>query len=142
MTISSNQMERSLEQLTQGLAGLDISQPPPSVLMPVGGARPKVAPLSKRAEGEVEAESGHGQSEETTLPQVSQRETWLPHFTALLTDGVCCLQAVAAATPEPTVVGAGEEPDLEGERDWPETAEPPEVVGGAEMGRVRTLFLY
>lgn len=69
-------MERTLDQLTQGLAGLDISQIP-ATSTPVGGARPKVR-LSPEVtgEGEVKVESRaakpeQSQSADSTLPQVS-----------------------------------------------------------------------
>ncbi|TDH11066.1 hypothetical protein EPR50_G00081610 [Perca flavescens] len=67
--------ERGLEQLTQGLAGLDISQAnrTSATSTPVGGARPKVR-LILTCEGEVKAEPGEmtpeqSQSAESTLPQ-------------------------------------------------------------------------
>ncbi|KAM4562545.1 histone deacetylase 6 [Odontesthes bonariensis] len=65
---SSNQTERSLEQLTHGLASLDITQtstnqPPSAKSTPVGGARPKVRVSSERAE------SADSQSAESAPPQ-------------------------------------------------------------------------
>lgn len=73
--------ERSLEQLTQGLASLDISQTSgshsPDTSVSVGGARPKVrlSPEKVTCEGEVEAgpdgvTSEQSQSAETLQPQV------------------------------------------------------------------------
>lgn len=58
----SNQAEAGLEQLTQGLAGLDIGQTSahtPSTSTPVGGARPKVrlGPDKLSSESDVKAES-------------------------------------------------------------------------------------
>lgn len=58
----SNQAEAGLEQLTQGLAGLDISQTSahtPVTSTPVGGARPKVRPGPDKLSSEsgVKAES-------------------------------------------------------------------------------------
>uniref|UniRef100_A0A672IMB2 Protein deacetylase HDAC6 n=1 Tax=Salarias fasciatus TaxID=181472 RepID=A0A672IMB2_SALFA len=67
---------QSLDQLTQGLAGLDISQlsasDVPVTSTPVGGARPKI-----RLGPEVKVESGYitselSQSDESTLPQVKE----------------------------------------------------------------------
>lgn len=77
---SSNQTERGLEQLTQGLAGLDISQTSanqtPATSTPVGGARPKIR-LSTEVTCEVKAEPKvtpeQSQSAESTEPQVSSR---------------------------------------------------------------------
>lgn len=59
----SNQAEAGLEQLTQGLAGLDISQTRvgnPVTSTPVGGARPKVRHSleNPHPDREVGAESG------------------------------------------------------------------------------------
>lgn len=59
----SNQTEAGLEQLTQGLAGLDISQARvgnPVTSTPVGGARPKVRHSleNPHPDREVGAESG------------------------------------------------------------------------------------
>lgn len=81
---SSNQTERSLEQLTQGLASLDISQTSayhtPATSTPVGGARPKIrlSPEKVTCEGAVKVESDEvtpekSQSAENTQPQVSRR---------------------------------------------------------------------
>lgn len=56
----SNQAEAGLEQLTQGLAGLDIGQThTPSTSTPVGGARLKVrlGPDKLSSESDVKAES-------------------------------------------------------------------------------------
>lgn len=58
----SNQTEAGLEQLTQGLAGLDIGQTSahtPGTSTPVGGARPKVhlGPDKLSSESDVKAES-------------------------------------------------------------------------------------
>lgn len=58
----SNQAEAGLEQLTQGLAGLDISQTSAHTSVtstPVGGARPKVrlGPDKLSSESDVKAES-------------------------------------------------------------------------------------
>lgn len=80
LLLLSNQTERGLEQLTQGLAGLDISQTSgghtPATSTAVGGARPKVrlSPEKVTCEGEVKAESEEvtpeqSQSAESTLPQ-------------------------------------------------------------------------
>lgn len=59
---SSNQTEAGLDQLTQGLAGLDISQTStknPVTSTPVGGARPKVRHSleNHQSDRDVEAES-------------------------------------------------------------------------------------
>ncbi|XP_035500173.2 histone deacetylase 6 [Scophthalmus maximus] len=72
--------DHSLDQLTQGLAGLDISQisagHTPVTSTPVGGARSKVRPSQEvtSGEGEVKAESSvaiceHSQSADNKLPQ-------------------------------------------------------------------------
>lgn len=54
------QMDRSVVQLMQGLASLDISQTSashtPTLSTPVGGARPKVRPRPEEVSGEVNAE--------------------------------------------------------------------------------------
>ncbi|XP_051282639.1 histone deacetylase 6 isoform X2 [Dicentrarchus labrax] len=81
--------QRSLEQLTQGLASLDISQisAAPTASTPVGGARPKVrlSPEKVACEGEVKEESPEqSQSAESTAPPT---------------------QAVAAATSESVAAG-------------------------------------
>ncbi|XP_031735552.1 histone deacetylase 6-like, partial [Anarrhichthys ocellatus] len=103
--------ETSLEQLTQGLAGLDISQTSadhtPATSNEVGGARPKV----RLGEEEVTCKGTpeQSQSAESTLLQP---------------------QAVAVAVPESVApgdeaaVGAGAEPETEGACGWskPETS--------------------
>ncbi|KAM6924434.1 histone deacetylase 6 [Xenentodon cancila] len=108
--------ECSLEQLTQGLAGLDISQTsadqlPPATSTPVGGARPKIRPQFERVEGEVKAELGDSQSADSTLPKVSQRPH-LCHAHTCDSDGICHSQAVTIATPEPAKAEAV--PETEG----------------------------
>lgn len=106
--------EHGLEQLTQGLASLDISQTSanhtPATSTVVGGARPKVrlSPEKVTCKDEVKAESGEvtpeqSQSAESTLQQP---------------------QAVAVATPESVAPGddaaggAGAEPETEGACGW------------------------
>lgn len=81
---SSNQADRSLEQLTQGLASLDISHTlsnhTPATSTPVGGARPKVRLSEEKVtcEVEVKAESSEvtpeqSQSAESMQSQVSDQ---------------------------------------------------------------------
>lgn len=90
LLFSSNQTERSLEQLTQGLASLDISQTStnhtPALSTPVGGARPKVrlSPEKVTCEGEVKVESDEvtleqSQSAESKQPQVSRKSDGFYH---------------------------------------------------------------
>ncbi|XP_038578558.1 histone deacetylase 6 [Micropterus salmoides] len=100
--------ERGLEQLTQGLAGLDISQTSgghtPATSTAVGGARPKVrlSPEKVTCEGEVKAES-----EEVTPEQSQSAESTLPQP-----------QAVAASESVAPSGGAGAEPEAEGACGW------------------------
>ncbi|XP_040909324.1 histone deacetylase 6 isoform X2 [Toxotes jaculatrix] len=106
--------ELSLDQLTQGLASLGISQaspnhtPAPSA--PVGGARPKVRLSSEKVtcEGEVKAESC------VTIPEQSQSaDSSLPQA-----------QTVAMTAPESVAAGdeaaggKGAEPEAEGACGW------------------------
>ncbi|XP_041858832.1 histone deacetylase 6 [Melanotaenia boesemani] len=89
----------SLEQLTQGLAGLDVSETSanhPPLSAAVGGARPKVYHGSEKVVGEVKVESGDDQSEESKM-----------------------LQIVAVATPQ--LAGVEAEPDTEGPCGWSKT---------------------
>lgn len=80
---SSNQTEAGLEQLTQGLAGLDISQASvgnPVTSTPVGGARPKVrlSLENPHPDREVGAESGvvaAGLDQSVEKKQVSGKKT-------------------------------------------------------------------
>ncbi|XP_037628582.1 histone deacetylase 6 isoform X2 [Sebastes umbrosus] len=113
---SSNQTEGGLEQLTQGLASLDIGQtsanhsPAPSTA--VGGARPKVRlsleKVTCEGDGEVKAEAS-----EVTPEQSQSAESVLPQP-----------QAVAVAAPESVAPGdeaaggAGAEPETEGACGW------------------------
>uniref|UniRef100_A0A8P4G856 Protein deacetylase HDAC6 n=1 Tax=Dicentrarchus labrax TaxID=13489 RepID=A0A8P4G856_DICLA len=94
LLFSSNQAQRSLEQLTQGLASLDISQisAAPTASTPVGGARPKVrlSPEKVACEGEVKEESPEqSQSAESTAPPtqatlyVVDPLPWCPHLDAV-----------------------------------------------------------
>jgi len=75
----SNQAERGLQQLTQGLAGLDIGQTSANhtaaMSNVVGGARPKVRLSQEEVTGEGEATPEQSQSAESTLlqPQVSRK---------------------------------------------------------------------
>ncbi|XP_061591691.1 histone deacetylase 6 isoform X2 [Cololabis saira] len=89
--------ECGLEQLTQGLAGLDISQTS-AASTPVGGARPKLRPHPEPVEGEVKVESGDSQSADSELPK-----------------------AVTVATAEPPASGAGEVPETGGACGWSKT---------------------
>lgn len=77
----SNQTERGLEQLTQGLASLDISQAnhTSATSTPVGGARPKVR-LILTCEVEVKAEPGDVKAEpvEVTPEQSQSAASTLP----------------------------------------------------------------
>lgn len=124
-------VEHSLDQVTQGLAGLDVGQtstnPSPASSTPVGGARPKVrlSPEKVTCEGEEKAESNNvtpelGQSAESTPPQT-----------------------VAVATPQPVAIGGeavaavGAEPEAEGACGW---TKPLELMCSAEMGG-STLFV-
>ncbi|XP_068588256.1 histone deacetylase 6 isoform X2 [Cebidichthys violaceus] len=103
--------EPGLEQLTQGLAGLDIGQTSadhtPATSFEVGGARPKVR--LGQEEVTCEGRPEQSQSEESTLLQP---------------------QAVVVAAPESVApgdeaaVGAGAEPETEGAYGWskPETS--------------------
>ncbi|XP_072222658.1 histone deacetylase 6 isoform X2 [Leuresthes tenuis] len=84
VSASSNQTERSLEQLTLGLASLDITQtsanqPPSATSTPVGAAGPKGS--------SEKAESDDSQSVESTLPQntlyVVDPLSWCPHLDAV-----------------------------------------------------------
>ncbi|XP_028265430.1 histone deacetylase 6 isoform X2 [Parambassis ranga] len=123
--------ECSLDQLTQGLAGLDISQNfvhnTPATSTPVGGARPKVhlSPETVTCENEVKEEPCD------TPPKLSQSaESRLP-------------QTVAVATPETVATGAeagvGAEPEAEGACGYSKPQMCLELCG-AEMGG-STLFV-
>lgn len=87
LLFSSNQTESSLEQLTQGLASLDISQTSANHTTPVGGARPKVRlALDKvTGEGEVKTES----SEVTPEQSQSEGSTLLQTQVSRKSDGFC-----------------------------------------------------
>lgn len=82
LIFSWQQAESSLEELTQGLAGLDISQSPadrnPATSTPVGGARPKVRPGVEKVTLEDEATpepSQSAESEDTPLQTQVSRTT-------------------------------------------------------------------
>ncbi|XP_070765769.1 histone deacetylase 6 [Enoplosus armatus] len=104
----------SLEQLTQGLANLDISQTsanqPPAMSTPVGGARPKVrlSPEKVTCEGEVKAGSG-----EVTPEQSQSAESTLPQPQAV---AVAALESVAPG--DEAAGGVGPEPETEGACGW------------------------
>ncbi|XP_069033810.1 histone deacetylase 6 [Embiotoca jacksoni] len=118
----------SLEQLTQGLASLDISQTsanhPPATSTPVGGARPKVrlSPEKVTCEGEVKEELDDvtpelGQSAESTPPQT-----------------VATAAPDSVALGDETVAEAGAEPETEGACGWSKPKMSLEVTCGVEMG--------
>lgn len=77
----ANQTDRSLEQLTQGLASLDISQTSTNHTLatstPVGGARPKVRfiPEKVMCEGDVKAESEKVTPEQSQSAESTQLQT-------------------------------------------------------------------
>ncbi|CAN9515291.1 unnamed protein product [Ophioblennius macclurei] len=116
--------EQSLDQLTQGLAGLDISQlsanDTPVTSTPVGGARPKI-----RLSSEAKAESGYitselSQSEESTLPQ-----------------------AIATTTQETDAIkdmSAAADPEAEGACGWSKPEVSLQLTCGVEMGGL-TLYM-
>lgn len=84
--IGWNQADRSLEVLTQGLAGLDLSPPGP----PVGGARPKVHALT--CEGDVKAEPlERSQSGERT--QVNRKCLFLKQEVTFIPRGALTLSS-------------------------------------------------
>ncbi|KAF1390992.1 hypothetical protein PFLUV_G00063900 [Perca fluviatilis] len=122
--------ERGLEQLTQGLAGLDISQAnrTSATSTPVGGARPKVRliltcegemkaePGEVKAEpGEVKAEPGEVKAEpgEGTPEQSQSAESTLPQPQAV---AVAASESVAPR--DSPAGGAGAEPETEGACGW------------------------
>ncbi|XP_056284914.1 histone deacetylase 6 [Pseudoliparis swirei] len=87
------QAERGLQQLTQGLAGLDIGQTSANhtaaMSNVVGGARPKVRLSQEEVTGEGEATPEQSQSAESTLLQpqtplfVVEPLSWCPHLDAV-----------------------------------------------------------
>lgn len=120
--------EPSLEQLTQGLASLDISQTSanqtPAVSTPVGGARPKVrlSPEKVTCEGEVKVESGDRTPEQSQSAESSLQQS----------------QAVAAAASEAVAAGveaageAGEGPETDGACGWSKPLMSLELLGGGQ----------
>uniref|UniRef100_UPI0037E8599D histone deacetylase 6 isoform X1 n=2 Tax=Semicossyphus pulcher TaxID=241346 RepID=UPI0037E8599D len=116
--------ERSLEQLTQGLAGLDISQTSanhtPATSTPVGGARPKVRLSPEKVTCEVEVKA---QSEEVTPEQSQSAES---------------TQAVAVAASESVAPGdesagrVGAEPESEGACGWSKSQMSLELTCGGQ----------
>ncbi|KAK2850937.1 hypothetical protein Q5P01_007213 [Channa striata] len=107
-------MEPSLEQLSQGLASLDISQSSanqkPATSTPVGGARPKV-----QQSPEVTWKSGVEAEFSVVAPEDSQSAD------STLPQAVAVSEAVASA--DTAAVGLRVEPELEGACGWskPET---------------------
>ncbi|XP_041801487.1 histone deacetylase 6 [Chelmon rostratus] len=114
--------ESSLEQLTQGLASLDISQTSAnhttSTSTPVGGARPKVRLALDKVTGEGEVKT---ESSEVT-PEQSQSEG----STLLQT------QTVATAASESSAGGGGAEPETEGACGWSKSQTSLELMCGGQ----------
>ncbi|KAM7405361.1 hypothetical protein PAMP_012629 [Pampus punctatissimus] len=114
VTIVSNQADHSLEQLTQGLASLDISHTlsnhTPVMSTPVGGARPKVRLSEEKVtcKAEVKAESS-----EATPEQSQSAESMQPQTVAV---AVAASDAVAAR--DEAAAGAEAEPEAEGACGW------------------------
>uniref|UniRef100_A0A673ABV7 Protein deacetylase HDAC6 n=1 Tax=Sphaeramia orbicularis TaxID=375764 RepID=A0A673ABV7_9TELE len=70
---TGQEADRSLDQLTQGLASLDISQTTPVTSTPVGGARPKVRLSTEPVSSDIEIK---GESnEESLVPSQSEDST-------------------------------------------------------------------
>ncbi|XP_044067176.1 histone deacetylase 6 isoform X2 [Siniperca chuatsi] len=131
--------ESSLEQLTQGLASLDISQPSanhtPATSTPVGGARPKVRLRLEKVtcEGEVKAESGEVKAEsgEVTPEQSQSAESTQPQAVA-----VAVSESVAPG--DEAAGGAGAEPEAEGACGWSKPQTSLELKCG---GQTETLYV-
>ncbi|XP_061841460.2 histone deacetylase 6 isoform X1 [Nerophis lumbriciformis] len=110
----SNQAQCGLDQLTQGLASLDISQTS-AMPTPVGGARSSVHSEEDTTVDSTPASPGRSQSTESSHPQVD------------------------AATPAEvatgdTAAGEGAEPEAEGACGWSKPPGTLELTCGAEMG--------
>ncbi|XP_022619603.1 histone deacetylase 6 isoform X1 [Seriola dumerili] len=107
-------IERNLDQLTEGLASLDISQTSanhtPATSTPVGGARPKVrlSPEKVTCEGEVKAESN------AATPEKSQSADSTPSQTQT----VAMAASELAAIGDEAAGGAGMEGEAEGACGW------------------------
>ncbi|XP_026188442.1 histone deacetylase 6 isoform X2 [Mastacembelus armatus] len=111
--------ENSLEQLTQGLASLDISQTSgnhtPVTSTPVGGARPKVrlTPEKVTCEGEVKAESSEMKAESSeVIPETGQSAD------IALAQPVAVAASEAVAVEDWAAAEVGVEPDAEGACGW------------------------
>ncbi|KAF7653173.1 hypothetical protein LDENG_00086580 [Lucifuga dentata] len=110
--------DSSLEQLAQGLAGLDISQtsdtPTPPTSTPVGGARLKVhvSPQKGASGDEVKSEPSAGQSAASIQPQ-----------------------PVKETASDEAAAGEGAEPEAEGACGWSKAQTCLELFCGAEPGR-------
>lgn len=108
---SGQEADHSLDQLTQGLAGLDISHTSsnhPATSTPVGGARPKTRLSEEKVvcDAEVKAESS-----EVTPEQNQSAESVQPQAVA-----VAASESVAAGNE--AAAGAEAEPEAEGACGW------------------------
>ncbi|XP_040008234.1 histone deacetylase 6 [Xiphias gladius] len=103
-----------LDQLTQGLASLDISQTSanhtPAMSTPVGGARPKVRLSTEKVtcEGEAKAEPS------VAVPEQSQSADSTPPQTQT----VAAAMSKSVAVGDEAAAGAGAEPETEGACGW------------------------
>ncbi|KAL7398766.1 hypothetical protein ABVT39_014861 [Epinephelus coioides] len=124
--------EGGLEQLTQGLASLDITETSanntPATSTPVGGARPKVRPSSEKVtcEGEVKAESCD------VTPEQSQSAT------STQPQAVAVAASESVAFGDKAADGAGAEPETEGACGWSKPETSLELISG---GQTDTLFV-